>query len=106
MAIFILNNQYYMSNESLLLSENESNYSSIAVLNYSYYTDTPLIEHQEEIQAIIGVDYIPLAKPKPLPLLTLPTESIRYNFSIPYSYINTKTAVKKLKSVFTHIKCI
>jgi hypothetical protein len=51
-----------MSNESLLLSENESNYSSIAVLNYSYYTDTPLIEHQEEIQAIIGVDYIPFGK--------------------------------------------
>ncbi|HQW46986.1 MAG: acyl-CoA reductase [Bacteroidetes bacterium] len=62
LAIFILNNQYYMSNESLLLSENESNYSSIAVLNYSYYTDTPLIEHQEEIQAIIGVDYIPFGK--------------------------------------------
>ncbi len=59
LAIFILNNQYYMSNESILLSENTSNYSSIAVLNFEYYDEAPFINNKEEIQAIIGEAYLP-----------------------------------------------
>lgn len=59
LAIFMLNNQYYMSNESLLLSENKSNYSAISVLNYEYYNEELVIENTEEIQAITGDGYIP-----------------------------------------------
>jgi hypothetical protein len=62
LAIFILNNQYYMSNESILLSENTSHYSAIAVLHYEYYDDAPAIQNTEEIQAIVGKDFIPFGK--------------------------------------------
>lgn len=59
LAIFILNNQYYMSNESLLLSENQYNYSAISVLNFEYYKDSPSLTNLQEIQAFIGADYLP-----------------------------------------------
>ncbi len=59
LAIFILNNQFYMSNESLLLSENKSNYSAISVLNYEYYNEELVIENTDEIQAIVGDGHIP-----------------------------------------------
>ncbi|MBK7692088.1 MAG: acyl-CoA reductase [Bacteroidetes bacterium] len=59
LAIFILNNQYYMSNESLLLSENTSAFSSIAVLHFEYYDAMPVMKQSEEIQAIMGKDFIP-----------------------------------------------
>ncbi len=37
LAIYILNNQYYMSNESILLVESESIFSPISVLHYQFY---------------------------------------------------------------------
>ena len=62
LAIFILNNQFYMSNESILLSENKSNYAAISVLNFEYYRDKPSIPNPSEIQAIVGKGYIPFGK--------------------------------------------
>jgi len=39
MAIHILNNKYYMTNGSIILVENESNFSPISQLHYEYYTN-------------------------------------------------------------------
>ena len=37
LSLAILNKQYYMTNECLLLMENESPFSAIAVLHYAFY---------------------------------------------------------------------
>lgn len=59
LALYILNNQQYMSNESILLIENSNTFSAVSVLHYSYYDDEVVIENKEEIQALIGRDFIP-----------------------------------------------
>jgi len=66
LAVFILNQQYYMSNDSLLMIENDSIFSAIGVLHYSFYTELqPILtslQTSPDVQAIIGRDYIPFGK--------------------------------------------
>lgn len=57
LSILLLNNIKYMSNENLLLTENEKPFSPISVLHYEYYDDydvlmNTLIENQN-IQCIV-----------------------------------------------------
>lgn len=63
LALYLLNKVQYMSNESLLLVENEHPFSAVSVLHYRYYDDKQLLVNQltagEDIQAIIGHDFIP-----------------------------------------------
>jgi hypothetical protein len=63
LALYILNNQFYMSNESLLLVEDKRLFSAVAVLNFEYYSDKnevlEYIQHSQEVQAIVGHDFIP-----------------------------------------------
>lgn len=63
LALYILNNQFYMSNESLLLVENKNYFSAISVLHYEVYNDIDLVkkelENNDNIQAIIGLEFIP-----------------------------------------------
>jgi hypothetical protein len=65
LSIQLLNHKYYMTNETTLLIENESNFSPIGQLNYSYYSN--IIEVQNslrnnpDIQCIVGID-IPFGK--------------------------------------------
>lgn len=63
LALYILNNQYYMSNESLLMVENESIYSPISVLHYEFYESVhdvkTSLQVNENLQAIIGKNFIP-----------------------------------------------
>ncbi len=58
LALLIMNNVYYMSNESILLVENEAFFSPISQLNFSFYTDIKevkkLLEGNENIQCIVG----------------------------------------------------
>lgn len=66
LALYILNGQVYMSNESLLLIENASLFSPVSVLHYESYRDrealeTALHEH-EDIQAIAGNRHIPFGQ--------------------------------------------
>lgn len=66
LALYILNGQFYMSNESLLLLENGSLFSPVSVLHYEYYAnretlETGLWEH-EDIQAIAGKGHIPFGQ--------------------------------------------
>lgn len=60
LSIQLMNNRYYMTNESTLLVENDSLFSPISQLNYSFYNNKEsLIENlkiQEEIQCIVGLD--------------------------------------------------
>ena len=66
LAMFIMNNKLYMSNESIILSENESVFSPVSVLNYSFYEDEKKafneLESDQNIQCIVGKDHIPFGK--------------------------------------------
>jgi hypothetical protein len=62
LTIAIMNNQFYMSNDSIVLLENESPFSPISQLHYQYYTDKPAAIaalDKNKIQCIVGSDFIP-----------------------------------------------
>jgi len=62
LAMHIVNQKFYMTNGSILLSENESVFSPISQLNYQYYTGTDAIYgslNPEDIQAVSGTSAIP-----------------------------------------------
>ena len=58
LAILILNNQYYMTNGSIILVENESTFSPIAQLHYQYYSNEnevrTRIKDDQNIQCIVS----------------------------------------------------
>ena len=66
LALLIMNNKYYMSNESIILSEDENVFSPVSVLNYSFYENEKFVPEQLEnnasIQCIVGNKYIPFGK--------------------------------------------
>ncbi len=65
LSIQLLNHAYYMTNETTLLFEKESNYSAISVLNYEFYKagDKPdLSGKKDEIQCIVSSTDIPFGK--------------------------------------------
>lgn len=63
LAIHILNKIYYMTNESIILVEDERNFSPISQLNYTFYSNVESVEKElqqnDEIQCIVGTKYIP-----------------------------------------------
>jgi hypothetical protein len=63
LALHLLNKQYYMSNESLLIIENASLYAPISQLNYEFYQgefDLRVLDAQRDsIQCIIGSGFLP-----------------------------------------------
>jgi hypothetical protein len=62
LTIAIMNNQFYMTNNSILLKENESPFSPIGQLNYRYYKniiDTLKNINNSEIQTIVGKGFRP-----------------------------------------------
>jgi Acyl-CoA reductase (LuxC) len=63
LAIYLLNRVPYMSNESLLMVENEIPFSAVSVLHYRYYDDLRLLRKEltgsADIQAVTGHDYLP-----------------------------------------------
>jgi hypothetical protein len=66
LALLIMNNKYYMTNESIILSENENIFSPVSVLHYSYYQDekdtVDRLENDENIQCIVGKNFVPFGK--------------------------------------------
>jgi Acyl-CoA reductase (LuxC) len=62
LSIALMNNIYYMTNESTLLIENEENFSAISQLNYSFYTNVEtvkaLLKENSDVQCIVGLDGI------------------------------------------------
>ncbi len=63
LAIYLLNRVPYMSNESILMVENDLPFSAVSVLHYKYYDDKAEmlegLKNNESIQAIIGHGCIP-----------------------------------------------
>lgn len=66
LAVLILNKQYYMTNESIILHENPSVFSPISQLNYEFYTDIApveeLLRNNADIQAIAGPGHLPFGE--------------------------------------------
>ncbi|MGZ8536855.1 MAG: acyl-CoA reductase [Flavisolibacter sp.] len=66
LAIHILNNTFYMTNESIILIEDASPFSPISQLNYQYYSDAEEIksklENDENIQCIVDNEKIPFGE--------------------------------------------
>ena len=60
LSIQLMNNRYYMTNESTLLVENDSFFSPISQLNYSFYVNKDTLvekfKNHQEIQCIVGLD--------------------------------------------------
>jgi acyl-CoA reductase LuxC len=63
LAIYLLNRVPYMSNESLLMVENNMPFSAVSVLHYRYYDNKGELVKQlvasDEIQAIIAEGFVP-----------------------------------------------
>lgn len=62
LTIAIMNNRFYMSNDSIVLLENESPFSPISQLHYQYYTDKSAAIaalDSNDIQCIVGKGFIP-----------------------------------------------
>lgn len=59
LALLIMNNIYYMTNESLLMVESEQIFSPISQLNFSFYHDIEKarthLENREDLQCIAGI---------------------------------------------------
>ena len=66
LALHILNNKYYMTNGSVLLSENDSFFSPISQLNYEFYTEkgkiNSLLTGHDDLQSVTGNGYTPFGQ--------------------------------------------
>lgn len=64
LTLLILNKKYYMTNGSILLTEDGSPFSPISVLHYVYYKpgENPAPEASDEIQCIVGRGYVPFGR--------------------------------------------
>jgi len=66
LALQLLNNKFYMSNESILLTENSSLFSPISQLNYEFYKTRTEVEEQlignDDLQCIVGEGHIPFGQ--------------------------------------------
>jgi hypothetical protein len=62
LAILILNKKYYMTNESVILTENDSPFSPISVLHFEYYKDiekvSASLKENKDIQCVAGLPFI------------------------------------------------
>ena len=66
LALHILNKKFYMSNESLLLVEDDSIFSPISQLNYEFYNSeeklVDSLQRRQDLQCIIGKKFIPFGQ--------------------------------------------
>jgi hypothetical protein len=66
LALLIMNQKHYMTNDSIIFAENESVFAPVSQVNYSYYDDrktlTESLENNEDIQCIVGKDFIAFGK--------------------------------------------
>lgn len=63
LALYLLNGQFYMSNESVLVVENPALFSPVAVTHYSVYQNiaeiTNQLQQHPDVQAIVGHQGLP-----------------------------------------------
>ncbi len=60
LAIYLMNNKYYMTNDCIVLVENSNPFSPIGTLHYSFYENlselTAQLKTNDQIQAIVGAN--------------------------------------------------
>jgi hypothetical protein len=63
LALLIMNNKFYMTNESIILVEDENPFSAVSELHYSYYNNINRVEEEltqsGDIQCIVGENFVP-----------------------------------------------
>jgi Acyl-CoA reductase (LuxC) len=63
LTIQIMNNRYYMTNDSVVLVEDEALFSPIGQLNYRFYTNrdeaVATLQQREDVQCIVGQGFMP-----------------------------------------------
>ena len=62
LSLAILNKLYYMTNDCLLLLENDSPFSPISVLHYQFYKEFRGPAEDENLQCVIGRNRLPFGK--------------------------------------------
>jgi hypothetical protein len=66
LAVLLLNNQYYMTNQSILLTEGKELFSPISQLNFEYYKagEKPedALTNNQDVQCIVGKNHIPFGR--------------------------------------------
>jgi len=66
LALLLLNSNTYLTNGSILLREEESLFSPISVLHYSFYQDEAALQTQlagnEDLQCVVGQRYTPFGQ--------------------------------------------
>jgi hypothetical protein len=65
LSLAILNKQYYMTNDCLILLQNESPFSPISVLHYMFYKGRPAWPppgENEDLQCVVGRNSLPFGK--------------------------------------------
>jgi hypothetical protein len=66
LALLIMGNKYYMTNDSVVLTENSSPFSPVSQVHYTFYKDAKeaasLLENSTDIQCITGHGYIPFGQ--------------------------------------------
>jgi len=66
LAIMLLNKQYYMTNQSILLNENKELFSPISQLNFEYYTNAGQVNesltNNPDVQCVVGKNHLAFGK--------------------------------------------
>jgi hypothetical protein len=66
LALLIMNNKFYMTNDSIILVENENIFSPVSELHYSFYKDGEMVKTGlnalDSIQCIVGNGFIPFGQ--------------------------------------------
>jgi len=73
LALLIMDHKFYMTNDSVILTENESVFAPVSQVNYSFYNESKSLikslKNNADVQCIVGKDFIPFGKSQS-PLLT------------------------------------
>lgn len=66
LALLIMNNKFYMTNGSIILTENDNIFSSVSELHYSFYSDIHVLKEGLEalpsVQGIVGNGFVPFGE--------------------------------------------
>lgn len=66
LAIYLMNNIYYMTNDCIVLVENEQLFSPIGSLHYSYYESADdvfaSLAANDQVQAVAGIGHLPFGQ--------------------------------------------
>lgn len=58
LALLIMGNKYYMNNDSIILTENESPFSPVSQVHYRFYTDKKevekILQDNTDVQCVVG----------------------------------------------------